>query len=307
MKKIILMLLTLIIWVNTTNAYEYLEQIWDYKWKIFKVEKDSPYKVVVSSTNVWDSLENLVKNVWWVAWLNWSYFCPKNYDSCWWINKFNWDRISNGKISSKWNNTWPRYIFWYDKSNKPLIYQSKNSSRDYFDWIHNWISNFPLILKEWNSYLSYYEAKWLIDAKMKAKWYKNFICSTKKGDTYMGYIMNYTLYDMVDVLKNIGCYNALNLDSGWSLSVYDEGSYKRWPWRDIMDAFVIVKDTKRLEKLDNKVKIITNKLKDYLSKRKNSWRDRNLLVNQLNKYLNKNIKFNTKYLIAWVIKNLETL
>lgn len=307
MQKVTLILtLILFLWVNTTNWYEYLEQIWNYKGKILKVVKDSPYKIVSSYSTTWDSLENLVKKVWWVAWINWSYFCPKDYSACNWKNTFNWDRISNWTISSKWNNTWPRYIFWYSKDNKPLIHKTSGNWVDSFEWIYNWISNFPLILKEGQSALNYYESKWLIDAKMKAKWYKNFICSTKKGDTYMWYIVDQTIYDMVDALKNIGCYNALNLDSWWSLSVYADG-YKRWPWRDIMDAFVIVKDDKRISKLDSRVELITKTLTKYIYAKSNSWVVRNKLITQLEKISNKNLSYNTRYLVDNVIINLRNL
>jgi len=299
-----LFIITFFLSINISYWYDYLEEIWDYKWKIFYIKKDSPYKVVSSRSINGESLESLVNKVWWVAWINWSYFCPADYKACNWKNTFNWDRISNWNISSRWNNTWSRFIFWFDKNNNSLIYQTSWRSVDSFHWIYNWISNFPLILKEWESYLDYYEKAWLIDSKMKLKWYKNFICSTKDWDIYMWYIVDQTIYDMVNVLKNLWCYNALNLDSWWSLSVYDKW-YKRWPWRDIMDAFVIVEDKRRIDKLNKKVDIISLKLNKYIDSKKSSWIVRNKLIYILEKYLNKKLSYNTRYLIEWVIEKIK--
>lgn len=253
MKKIIILLSIIInFWINTTFWYEYIENIsWNIV-RVFKISAADDYKVIASVSKKGDSLETLVKSVWWVAWINWAYFCPKDYSICNWKNFSEWDRISNWVIYSKWNNTWSRYMFWFTNKNEPLIHKSPSIHPDDFEWIYNWISNFPLILKEWKSSLNEYE--WLIDEKMKMKWIKNFICSTELGDIYMWHIYNQTMNSMVNILKNIGCYNALNLDSGWSLSLYNNW-YKKWPWRNIMDAFVIVKKNK----IDLKEKELTNK------------------------------------------------
>ncbi len=252
----ILFILLILFYVNITFWYKYIENINWNSVKIFKITKDDDYKVVVSVSKNWDSLEKLIKNVWGVAWINWSYFCPKDYNICNWRNFSDWDRISNWIIYSKWNNTWNRYIFWFSHENIPLIHKSPSIHPDNFEWIYNWISNFPLILKEWESSLDEFDS--LIDDKMKIKWLKNFICSTKSWNIFMWHIYNQTMESMVDFLKDLGCFNALNLDSWWSLSLYDD-NYKRGPWRDIMDAFVIVKkenNTNNLKIKESKKEII---------------------------------------------------
>lgn len=242
MKYFILFIFIYSLFFVNSFAYEYITNIWWNNAKVFKITKDDEYKVIVSANiNWWESLESLVKKVGWIAWINWAYFCPKDYPDCNWENFSDFDRISNWKIYSKWNNTWNRYFFWFTKENTPLIHKSPTIHPDTFNGIYNGLSNFPLILKDGDSYLENYEN--LLDEKMKAKWTKNFICSTKDYTIYMWNIYNQTIYSMVDLLKNLWCINALNLDSWWSLSFYDNW-YKVWPWRDIMDAFVIVKKDK---------------------------------------------------------------
>ena len=43
------------------------------------------------------------------------------------------------------------------------------------------------------------------------------------------------------VLLSLGCIDAINLDNGGSLAIYDKQKYIYGPGRNIMDGFVIVK------------------------------------------------------------------
>lgn len=87
-----------------------------------------------------------------------------------------------------------------------------------------------------------YEKAGLIDAKMRTSGIKNMICITDDLTTvYMGNISDITIGEMPDFLRqNLGCFYALNLDSGGSLGMHYEGTNIRTPGRDIMDAFVVV-------------------------------------------------------------------
>ena len=60
-----------------------------------------------------------------------------------------------------------------------------------------------------------------LDAKMKAKANKTFICSTQdKKTVYMGVVGTINLVQMPAYLKkNFGCYNAINLDAGSSIGM----------------------------------------------------------------------------------------
>jgi exopolysaccharide biosynthesis protein len=91
--------------------------------------------------------------------------------------------------------------------------------------VYEGIGNFPVLLLDGQNVLSESEAK--IDAKMKAKGTKNFICYTADESTvYMGQVMNKTIYEMPQYLKDtFGCHNAINLDAGGSLSLIYNGKY----------------------------------------------------------------------------------
>jgi len=304
-KNLLLILIFSLFWINNSFWYEYIDNVWWNNAKIFKIEKNWLYKVITSVSTKWENLESLVKNVWWVAWINWAYFCPKDYSVCNGENFSDFDRISNGEIYSKWKNTWVRYIFGFDKSNNPLIYQTAHTKPDSFNWIHNGLSNFPLILKDWKSFLDYYKS--IIDNKMKTRGPKNFICSTKNWDIFMWYISNQTIYTMVDLLKWLGCYNALNLDSGWSLSTYDNWKYLIWPWRDIMDAFVIVKNESKTKALDDKIKLIKTKINNIIKNKAEESKEKYKLIisSKLKWYIKEDTSKSLKYLLVNIIAYLE--
>lgn len=82
-----------------------------------------------------------------------------------------------------------------------------------------------------------------IDAKMRAKSLKNFICAKKDGTILMGGIEGVTIFEMPNLLLKFDCYNALNLDTGGSTAMTFNGKYIKGPGRSIMDAFVVVKMT----------------------------------------------------------------
>lgn len=46
---------------------------------------------------------------------------------------------------------------------------------------------------------------------------------------------------MPDFIRRFGCIDAINLDNGGSLAMYNTGKYIVGPGRNIMDAFIIVK------------------------------------------------------------------
>jgi hypothetical protein len=62
------------------------------------------------------------------------------------------------------------------------------------------------------------------------------------------------------LLLKFDCYNAINLDTGGSTAMVYDGKYVKWPGRNIMDAFVVVKSPKK----DNKADILLSKINTYL-------------------------------------------
>ena len=49
------------------------------------------------------------------------------------------------------------------------------------------------------------------------------------------------MLDVPALITRFNCVDAINLDNGGSLALYDQGKYIVGPGRNIMDAFVIVK------------------------------------------------------------------
>lgn len=256
MKKLIILGLLLI--PTFANANELFQTSIDwYKIKTIKLVKNTWYKLIVGVSEKWESLQSMINRYGWVSGINWAYFCPKDYKECGWVNKTWSDRISNGyNWSTTPDDTGPdRVIFSLDKNQNPFLFQA---AHNYSKWrndefitgkiinfdkksdIYNWIGNYPLLLKDWINKL--WESS-LIDNKMKSKGLKNFVCSSKDGNIiHMWWIENISIYQVPDVLTKLWCYNAINLDSGWSNAMMYNNKYIRWPWRDIMDALIIIPD-----------------------------------------------------------------
>ncbi len=242
---------------KTSFANElYKTEIDGYKITTLKVVKWSWYKIIAWVSTNWESLDSLVKKYNWVSGVNWAYFCPADYKECNWKNDSSSDRISKWTNYSKWDETWAnRVIFSFDKSGNPFLFQN---AHDYSTWrwdiyltwrtinlnkqndIYNGIWNFPLLLKDWVNML---DKALEISEKMKAKSLKNFICSSKDWNTiYMWSIENPNIRAVPEILKKLGCYNAINLDAGGSSSMIYNNKYIHWPGRNIMDGFIVVKD-----------------------------------------------------------------
>ncbi|MDD5213289.1 MAG: phosphodiester glycosidase family protein [Candidatus Gracilibacteria bacterium] len=234
----------------------YKTEIDGYKITAIKVVKGSGYKIIAGVSKEGESLSNLVSRYNGVSGVNGAYFCPRDYKECNGKNDSNSDRISNGTNFSKWDETGAsRVIFAFDSDNNPFLFQNAHDyssgrgdiymtgrtiNLDKKDKIYNGIGNFPLLLKNGENMLDKAPE---ISEKMKAKSLKNFICSTKDGNTiYMGNIQNPNIRQVPAILIKLGCYNAINLDAGGSSSMIYNSKYISGPGRNIMDAFIIVKD-----------------------------------------------------------------
>ncbi|EKE29284.1 MAG: copper amine oxidase protein [uncultured bacterium (gcode 4)] len=257
MKKTLLSILLLLPLTVSANTLVDTTISW-HKIKAIKIIKNTWFKIIVWISWSWESLESMVTRYGWVSWINWAYFCPADYkDQCPAWNKSYADRISN---SFDWSyakdDTWPeRVIFALDVNQDPFLFQK---AHDYSKWrndeflvgktinfdrrwdIYNWIGNHPLLLENGISKIN---ESWAIDAKMKSVSLKNFICSTQDGNTiYMWWIEWVTIYQVPDILKSLGCYNAVNMDSGGSTAMVHNWKYVRWPGRNIMDAWIVIPD-----------------------------------------------------------------
>ena len=222
--------------------------------RVIKVILDWEHFVVSSVAGEWwETIQSLTKKVWWISSINWAFFCPKDYSNCdttfsYYERIFKWDWAS---YSQFWPDTSIRWIFWFTRDGSPLFVQNKISDWDVWlvsninserIWdLYFWISNFPVLLIEWDDVTA--GSTNYIDSKLTWKWNRNFICSTKDWKTiYMWYIWTIGVWDMASYLKeNFGCYNALFLDAGASSAmVYSGKVLSQWSRKLITDAFVVV-------------------------------------------------------------------
>ena len=256
-RYILVFLLILVFCKNYTSAYQeiLIENRWGHAIRVIKVVLDWEHFVVSSVADEWwETIQSLTKKVWWMSSINWAFFCPKDYSSCnkrtfsYYERVFRWDGAS---YSMFWPDTSVRGIFWFSQDGNPLFVQNKISLGDVwlesninadriFD-LYFWISNFPVLLIEWDD-VTRWSAEY-IDSKLTGKWTRNFICSTQDGKTiYMWFVGSIWVWDMAPYLKkHFWCYNALFLDAWASLAMaYSGDLLTEWSRKLITDAFVVV-------------------------------------------------------------------
>ncbi len=222
--------------------------------RVIKVELDWEHFVVSSVAWTWgETIQELTKKVWWISAINWAFFCPEDYSNC--PTTFSYyERIFKGdgeSYSMFWPDTSIRWIFGFTQDGNPLIVQNKISENDvglisninsnYIFDLYFWISNFPVLLINWEDVTA--GASEYIDSKLTWKWNRNFICSTEDWKTiYMWVVGTMSVRDMAPYIKKqFWCYNALFLDA-WASSamVYSWKVLDQWARKLITDAFVVV-------------------------------------------------------------------
>lgn len=219
------------------------------EYKVIKVTLDDNTTIKVAYSSDGTTLQKLMDSVGWSSAVNGAYFCPQDYPQCGGINTTTADRVSEGNRSSMYRpDLGARGLFALTKDNDSFLILNNGG---YVDWINrknnsekmkdirNGISNFPVLLVEWQNVLS--ESESLLDSKMKTKATKTFICNVSDNEVYMWQVYAKTIYDMPKYLiDNFGCVWAINLDGGWSMWMIYKGAVKNTPGRLIMDAFVVV-------------------------------------------------------------------
>jgi len=302
MKKLILIF---IMFLFVGNVFAYKELLLENRWgkpiRVIKVVLDWDHYVVTSlAENWWETLENLIKKVWWDSGINGTFFCPADYTNCGWITHSNFERIYlwNWQDYSRfWPNTDVRMIFGFNKVWEPLFVQNKLNETawrlDIFNnkWFYDLyfgLSNFTILLVNGEDVVVSNQMHY--DSKMYGSANRNFICSTKDRSTiYMWIVGGISLPDLAGFLKNnFDCYNALALDAGYSEAmVYDGNVIARSNRRQIMDAFVVV-DREQYIKLTKhtppvKEKYITQEKYTMTSK---DWQMVNVFKNLIDKLIN---------------------
>lgn len=259
MKKTAFLLILLSFCVSPTFAAQ--ERLTTSSHDVIKVTLDWTHKIVVNAVQNGDqpkSVKTLMDEVWWVSAINGAFFdaysAKKSSDM---IAITNWL-----KRSVYWDDQWEtRALFWFQYDGTPLLVT--NSTRSWVNngWVNSefskiqyWLSMHVLLVNWVN--VAYNNSEMNNDKKQWWAAMKEFICSTEdKSTIYFGKVNKVTFVWLAEYIqKTFGCYDAIQLDAGWSTAIYFEWEKIAWPWRNVMDAFVVVEDrTKYNEELQEAI------------------------------------------------------
>lgn len=78
------------------------------------------------------------------------------------------------------------------------------------------------------------------DPKKSGKGTRAFIGGTD-NTVYIGVVYNCTVAEMANVVAKLGIKNAINLDSGGSIALFQNGKYLAGPGRDLPFGIMLVK------------------------------------------------------------------
>ena len=263
--KIVWTLLFSAFFVSTTVAQSNSHQLLDYSngsnnFLVMNIPLDWSYKIVVPVVDNYQqpqSLQILMQQVWWVSAINGWYFCPDEaaYTRCE-GNTTDWLRKSQGQLFSKrWEDIAPqRAVFGFSQAMKPQRVtnetrwrSNEENTRDnpMLDEIDNGLMMPALVENGQN--VAQYNDEMNNDTKQWSKGTKMFICTTRnEKNVYMWSVSNVTFTELADVIKNeFDCSYAIQLDSWGTRAIMYEWKHVAWPWRNMMDAFVIVPITSR--------------------------------------------------------------
>lgn len=236
----------------TTSAYSLVTKTVDgHRVRVFVIPHNDAYRVTAVASNTGSSLKNLILSGSGIAWINGAYFIPQDYTKL--ADTTNTVRIMNsdGLLYSRYYpDTGINGIFGFDSDHIPILVQNniygdaslrENYNSGLLLTLQSGIANFPILLASGNNIVPRYDTNWLITAKMKLVGTKSFICRTRENDIKMGTITKISMLDVPWLITRFGCVDAINLDNGGSLAMYDRSRYITGPGRNIMDAFIIVK------------------------------------------------------------------
>lgn len=256
MKKTILSFLFLFFFVSSVSATtSYVSKTENgHAYKVMKVVLDGKSKIVVGVAPNYTpakSLKTLMEDMWWTHAINGGFFCPDEaaYSRC---NRGTSDliRISNWTLYSVWwKHVWPyRAVFGFDSdwevlplaTNDDKYYQWWQRENKNLDTMTNGIM-MPMLVKNWVNVAVLFD-EMNNDPKQGKASNKTFICSTQDNSTiYMWYVDGVTFSSLADyIITTFGCYNAIQLDNGWTKAMVYNNSYVAWPGRSMRDAFIIV-------------------------------------------------------------------
>lgn len=258
--------------IPQVSANTYVEtKVNGYTFKVIEYDKNSSlYDIEFFRTqDVETPLKTILKENNAITGVNGIFFCPSNYGFC-----KGREGTTNNEKYIKWvkyaafEETGDRVVFAIDENKNPFLFQTNQINPDK-EWdIYYGLSNWPLLLKDGEPQTEFYWDKWLIDNKMTGKGTRNFICSNKDwSKIYFGNVFGIDIDTLATTLKDFWCYNALNLDAGYSTAFIYNNRYILGPQRGIVDAIGIVPHFD-IHDLDTIAQNITDKILNAVSKKK---------------------------------------
>lgn len=251
---------------HLASANTYIEQkINGHVMKVIEYNLSDPnYEIKIIKSDDATNLANMLTQNNAITWVNGAFFCPVDYKWCGSERSY-----SDSERYIKWEkfatqiNTGYRAVFAWDQDKNPFIYRSGIINEEDEDQIYYGIGNLPLILYQWQNMLQEYWDNNQIVANMKPKAVRNFICSDKtKEHIYFWLVWDANIDDMVEILKDFWCWDALNLDAGLSTSlIYNNTYILGSKSRDIMDGVAIERVGIDKESINKKSQILSDAIK----------------------------------------------
>lgn len=167
--------------------------------------------------------------------INGPYFCPASYPNCA-SKKNSFDTLMMNKEKyyfNSGNNVYssvPAAIF---STTSRFVRQSSEWGRD--TGVDSVIAGQPLLVFNGESQFGGDG-----DPKKSGKGTRGFIGATESV-VYIGLVYNATVAEMAQVLTTMGIKNAINLDSGGSTAMWQNGKYVAGPGRDLPFGIVLVR------------------------------------------------------------------
>ena len=249
MKKFLLSLLVLPFCISATFAEQ--ERLSNWSHDVIKVTLDWTHKFVVNAVQNGQSpksVKTLMDEVGWVSAINWAFFDAYSKEkSSDMIAITNWM-----KRSVYGDDLWDtRALFWFQYDWTPIL--ATNATRSWDNNISNWVNSDFSKIQYWlamqvlivnGNNVSYNNSEMNNDKKQWWVATKEFICSTEdKSTIYFGRVYNVTFIWLAEYIqRTFNCYDAIQLDAGWSTAIYYEWEKIAGPWRDVMDAFIVIED-----------------------------------------------------------------
>ncbi|MFZ2152750.1 MAG: phosphodiester glycosidase family protein [Microgenomates group bacterium] len=170
-----------------------------------------------------------------IAAINGPYFCPASYPACA-SKKNSFDTLMMNKNKVYFNSdnnvysSVPAAIF---STTSRFVSQSSQWGRD--TGVDSVIAGQPLLVFNGQSQFSGDG-----DPKKSGKGTRAFIGGTD-NTVYIGLVYNCTVAEMANVVVGLGIKNAINLDSGGSIALWQNGKYLAGPGRDLPFGILLVR------------------------------------------------------------------